>query len=59
LIFAVVFGILGDTGHIPQPAIPLMFTTVIEAAYAVLYTFPNTGGEYATIVLAGGISSAW
>lgn len=43
----------------PQPLIPLGFMIVIEACYAVLYTFPNTGGVYAATILTGGLSTAW
>ncbi len=32
---------------------------VMEACYAVLYTFPSTGGVYAATVIAGGLSQAW
>ncbi|KAF7621108.1 pantothenate transporter [Aspergillus flavus] len=59
VILTVVFGILADTGRIPQPAIPLAFMIVIEACYGVLYAFPNTGGVYAATILAGGFSTAW
>ncbi|KAH8885818.1 putative pantothenate transporter [Thozetella sp. PMI_491] len=53
------FGVFADTGRIPQPAIPLGFMIVIEACYAVLYTFPSNGGVYAATVIAGGLSTAW
>ncbi|KAE8327118.1 major facilitator superfamily domain-containing protein [Aspergillus sergii] len=59
VLLTVVFGILADTGRIPQPAIPLAFMIVIEACYGVLYAFPNTGGVYAATILAGGLSTAW
>lgn len=59
VILTIVFGILADTGRIPQPAIPLAFMVVIEACYGVLYAFPNTGGVYTATILAGGFSTAW
>ncbi|KAE9369314.1 pantothenate transporter [Stipitochalara longipes BDJ] len=59
MIFTIIFGIFADTGRIPQPLIPLGFMIVIQACYAVLYTFPNTGGVYAATILAGGLSTAW
>jgi hypothetical protein len=59
IIFTIIFGIFADTGRILQPLTPLGFMIVIEACYAVLYIFPNTGGVYAAIILAGGLSTAW
>lgn len=58
-ILCIVFGIFADTGIIPQPLIPLAFMVVIEACYAVLYAYPNTGGVYAATIIAGGFSTAW
>ncbi|KAL4889660.1 pantothenate transporter [Aspergillus ambiguus] len=59
VILTIVFGILADTGRIPQPAIPLGFMIVIEACYGVLYVFPSNGGVYAATILAVGSSNAW
>ncbi|KAG4443011.1 hypothetical protein IFR05_001542 [Cadophora sp. M221] len=58
-ILTIVFGIFADTGRIPQPLIPLGFMIIIQACYAVLYTFPSTGGVYTATILAGGFSTAW
>jgi hypothetical protein len=58
-ILTIIFGIFANTGRIPQPSIPLGFMIVILACYSVLYTFPNTGGEYAATMIAGGFSTAW
>jgi hypothetical protein len=58
-ILTIVFGIFANTGRIPQPLIPLGFMIVILSCYAVLYTFPNTGGVYAATMIAGGFSTAW
>ncbi|KAH6713503.1 pantothenate transporter [Leptodontidium sp. MPI-SDFR-AT-0119] len=58
-ILTIVFGIFADTGRIPQPLIPLSFMIIIQACYAVLYTFPSTGGVYSATILAGGFSTAW
>ncbi|KAG4423744.1 hypothetical protein IFR04_003169 [Cadophora malorum] len=58
-ILTIVFGIWADTGKIPQPLIPLGFMIIIQACYAVLYTFPSTGGVYTATILAGGFSTAW
>jgi hypothetical protein len=57
--FTIIFGLLSNTGRIPQPLIPLSFMIVIEACYVVLYTFPSTGGVYAATILATGLSTAW
>lgn len=59
VILTVLFGIFADTGRLPQPSIPLFFMVVIMACYAVLYTFPSTGGVYAATIIAGGFSTAW
>lgn len=59
VILTIAFGIFANTGHIPQPSIPLGFMLVIMACYAVLYTFPSTGGVYAATIIAGGFSTAW
>ncbi|PLB52109.1 pantothenate transporter [Aspergillus steynii IBT 23096] len=59
VVLTIVFGIFADTGRIPQPSIPLGFMIVIQACYAVLYTFPSTGGVYAATIIATGFSSAW
>ncbi|PBP24229.1 putative pantothenate transporter [Diplocarpon rosae] len=55
----ILFGLVSNTACIPQPLIPLLFLVVIEACYAVLYTFPNTGGVDAATMIAGGMSQAW
>lgn len=59
VLLTIIFGIIADTGRIPQPAIPLGFMIVILSCYAVLYTFPSNGGVYAATVIAGGFSTAW
>ncbi|KAF7592241.1 hypothetical protein BBP40_000442 [Aspergillus hancockii] len=59
VILTVVFGLVADTGRVPLPLIPLFFMIVIQISYAVLYTFPNTGGVYTATVIAGGFSTAW
>ncbi|KAK1149021.1 hypothetical protein N8T08_007696 [Aspergillus melleus] len=59
VVLTIVFGIFADTGRIPQPSIPLGFMIVIQACYAVLYTFPSNGGVYAATIIATGFSSAW
>ncbi|KAF3392953.1 hypothetical protein DPV78_009934 [Talaromyces pinophilus] len=59
VIITIIFGIVADTGRIPQPAIPLGFMIVILSCYSVLYTFPSSGGVYAATVIAGGFSTAW
>ncbi|PBP20771.1 hypothetical protein BUE80_DR008147 [Diplocarpon rosae] len=58
-LLIILFGLVSNTARIPQPLIPLSFMVVIEACYAVLYTFPNTGGVYAATMIAGGLSQAW
>lgn len=59
VLLTVGFGIFADTGHIPQPAIPLGFLIIIEACYGVLYAFPNSGGVYAATIISTGFSTAW
>jgi hypothetical protein len=59
VVVTVLFGIVTDTGRIPQPLIPLGFMIIIQACYAVLYKFPSNGAVYAATVIAGGFSTAW
>lgn len=54
-----VFGIWADTGRWPRPLFPLTFLVIILASYAVLYTFPNTGGVYAATIIATSVASSW
>jgi hypothetical protein len=59
VLLTVGFGLLARTARIPLPAIPLGFMVVILGCYAVLYTFPSTGGVYAATIIANGFGSAW
>lgn len=58
-VLTILFGVVADTGRIPQPSIPLFFMVVILACYVVEYTYPSTGGVYAATTIAGGFSVAW
>ncbi|KAI9034958.1 pantothenate transporter [Aspergillus affinis] len=58
VVLTIVFGIFADTGRIPQPSIPLGFMIVIQACYAVLYTFPSNGGVYVATIIATGSAFA-
>jgi hypothetical protein len=53
------FGLWADTARLPRPLFPLLFLIIIMACYAVLYTFPNTGGVYAATIIASAFASSW
>ncbi|KUJ09089.1 pantothenate transporter [Mollisia scopiformis] len=59
VIVTIIFGLLSDAALVPQPLIPLSFLITLMACYAVLFTFPNTGGVYAATIIATGVSSSW
>lgn len=54
-----VSGFFADSGRLPRPLYPLTFLSVILVCYGVLYIYPNTGGVYATIMIANACAAAW